>query len=111
VISTKGNHGYGFQGIETLSTQLIPTDVGWISPQWPKSALWKPCRPPAGQFVLILHTLLALLLDPQIEDPCREFPHQMRVDTACLISQQNAEATTGLRRPFYFGALDLKQIK
>jgi hypothetical protein len=28
VISTKGNHGYGFQGIETLSTQLIPTDVG-----------------------------------------------------------------------------------
>ena len=28
VMSTKGNHGYEFQGIETLSTQLIPTDVG-----------------------------------------------------------------------------------
>ena len=28
VMSTKGNHGYELQGIETLSTQLIPTDVG-----------------------------------------------------------------------------------
>lgn len=28
VMSTKGNHGYEFQGIKTLSTQLIPTDVG-----------------------------------------------------------------------------------
>ncbi|XP_027980339.1 leucine-rich repeat and transmembrane domain-containing protein 1 [Eumetopias jubatus] len=33
------------------------------------SALCKPCQPSAGQFVLTLHTLLALLLDPQIEDP------------------------------------------
>lgn len=28
VLSTKRNHGYEFQGIKTLSTQLIPTDVG-----------------------------------------------------------------------------------
>lgn len=25
---TKGNRGYEFQGIEVLSTQLIPTDAG-----------------------------------------------------------------------------------
>lgn len=28
VMSTEGNHGYEFQGIKTLSTLLIPTDVG-----------------------------------------------------------------------------------
>ena len=111
VMSTKGNHGYEFQGIETLSTQLIPTDVGWISLWWPNSALWKPCQPPAGQFVLILHTLLALLLEPQIEDPRRASPNLTWVDTAWLISQQNSENRTGLRRQFYFGALDFKQIK
>lgn len=38
-------------------------------------------------------------------------PRPVRVDTAWLISQQNAEATAGLRRLFYFGALDFKQIK
>ena len=98
VMSTKGNHGYEFQGIKTLSTQLIPADVGWISLQWPNSALWKLCQPPAGQFVLILHTLLALLLDPQIEDPQRVSPNSMRVDTVWLVSQQNSETRTGLNR-------------
>lgn len=64
------------------------------------SALCKPCQPPAGQFVLTLHTLLALLLDPQIEDPRQASPSPARVDTARLIRQQNSETTTGLRRHF-----------
>lgn len=42
---------------------------------------------------------------------CFRHPRPVRVDTAWLISQQNAEATAGLRRLFYFGALDFKQIK
>lgn len=111
VMSTKGNHGYEFQGIKTLSTQLIPVDVSWITLRWPNMCTVKPCQPPAGQFVLILHTLLALLLDPEIKDPWWASPNLTRVDTAWLISQQNSEATTGLRRQFYFGALDFKQIK
>lgn len=28
MMSMKGNHGYEFQGITAVSTQLIPTDVG-----------------------------------------------------------------------------------
>lgn len=50
-------------GHRTLSATIIPTDVGWISLWWPNSAPWKPCQPPAGQFVPLLHTLLALLLE------------------------------------------------
>lgn len=69
------------------------------------------CQPPAGQFVLILHSLLALLQDPRLGIRVMHSPNPGRVDTARLISQENAEAIAGLRRLFYFGALDFKQIK
>lgn len=74
------------------------------------SALCKPCQPPAGQFVLTLHTLLALLLDTLIENLQQVSPSPARANTAWLISQQNSETTTGLGRQV-FGALDSKQIK
>lgn len=34
-MSTEGNHDYEFQGIKTLSTQLIPTDADWMRLRWP----------------------------------------------------------------------------